>query len=359
MIKNKTRFGFITVLLAIIIIGAVALSRKDDIVIVPARKITVLAEVQKPVALKTSIADIVNAYTSNKLNADKIYKDKSIQITGFIKNVDIKLGKMYITFLPEGSSKQEIVIVDIPTKPVTATSLQTKSTPVVATKSVTPIKTVAAAPKPIIKAIVPVVKPTVVVPAKPVITVDLDKTDLTLKIGETTKLIDTVKFFNENNRDVTWSVIGGNDVASVSNIGVITAIGTGTATVRATSVNDVTKYADCAVSVAKPEAIWIDYSKPKTTNLTNKSWDINFNKEIKPASVNNKSVYVATDYEGLNIVPNVEVKLSSDAKQIVVNYDNKELWEMGKTYYIFLTKDIQAEDRGVLVNSIRMKFTLQ
>ena len=345
MSKNKKSFGFIAVLIAVIIIGAVASFGKKDIVVVPSNKV-MLAEVAKPVVLKTSIMELVNAYSSNKINADKVYKDKSIQITGKIKNVDIKLEKMYITFLPEGSSKQEIVIVDIPAKPVTNTTIK----PVVA-----PIKTVVAAQvvKPVAKTIAPVV-----VPTKLNINVSLDKTDLSLKVGETSKLIETIKIVNENNKNVTWSVTNGNDTVSVSDLGVITAIGTGTATVRATSVNDTTKYADCEVSVVKADAVWVDF-EPKFTNLTNKSWTITFNKAINPASVNNQNVYVTSDENGQNIIPNVEVKLSENAEQIIVNYDNKELWEMGKTYYVFLTKDIQAVDRGVLVNPIKIKFTIQ
>ena len=99
--------------------------------------------------------------------------------------------------------------------------------------------------------------------------------------------------------------------------------------------------------------------EPKFTDLTNKSWTITFNKAINPASVNNQNVYVTSDENGQNIIPNVEVKLAEDAKQIIVNYDNKELWEMSKTYYLFLTKDILAVDRGALVDRIKMKFTIQ
>ena len=99
--------------------------------------------------------------------------------------------------------------------------------------------------------------------------------------------------------------------------------------------------------------------EPKFTDLTNKSWTITFNKAINPASVNNQNVYVTSDENGQNIVSNVEVKLAEDAKQIIVNYDNKELWEVGKTYYLIITKDILAEDGGVLVDPIKMKFTIQ
>jgi len=107
--------------------------------------------------------------------------------------------------------------------------------------------------------------------------------------------------------------------------------------------------------IVKPEPILADYFGPNITNLTNKSWIVTFNKSINPVSVNDKNIYI-TDEDGQKI-PDIVTKL--DVKQIFANYDNKELWEVGKTYYLIITKDILAEDGGVLVDPVKMKFTIQ
>jgi len=83
--------------------------------------------------------------------------------------------------------------------------------------------------------------------------VSLNKTTLTLKMGETTTetLIATVLPDNAMNKNVTWSVINADPAGCVtvnSATGLVTALQAGTATVRVTTV-DGGKTVDCTVTV--------------------------------------------------------------------------------------------------------------
>lgn len=76
----------------------------------------------------------------------------------------------------------------------------------------------------------------------------LNKSSLTLTIGQTEQLIADVSSSDGRNKDVTWIVTSGNEIVSVED-GLVTALGAGTAIVRVTSVADNTKYAECIVLV--------------------------------------------------------------------------------------------------------------
>lgn len=77
-----------------------------------------------------------------------------------------------------------------------------------------------------------------------VTSVTLDKTETTLKIGETVKLTATVAPANATDKTVAWKS-SADAVATVNN-GTVTAVATGTATVTATAGN---KSATCTVTV--------------------------------------------------------------------------------------------------------------
>ncbi len=83
--------------------------------------------------------------------------------------------------------------------------------------------------------------------------VTVSPTTMTLNLQGTTSrtITPTVNASGGADETVTWSVLNDNptDCVSVSNAGVVTAEAEGTATVRATSTFDDTKYADCAVTV--------------------------------------------------------------------------------------------------------------
>ncbi|SHE28168.1 S-layer homology domain-containing protein [Desulfofundulus australicus DSM 11792] len=83
----------------------------------------------------------------------------------------------------------------------------------------------------------------------PVTGVTLDKTSLTMNVGESYQLKATVSPDNATNKNVTWSS-SNPDVAAVDNTGKVTAVAAGTATITVKTV-DGGKTATCVVTVSK------------------------------------------------------------------------------------------------------------
>jgi uncharacterized repeat protein (TIGR02543 family) len=85
--------------------------------------------------------------------------------------------------------------------------------------------------------------------------VSLDTSTATIPIGEFEQLIATVAPENATNKDVIWSVYSESEmgIASVSSTGRVYAYHAGTAVIRATSMTDASKYAECTVTVTEPE----------------------------------------------------------------------------------------------------------
>lgn len=79
--------------------------------------------------------------------------------------------------------------------------------------------------------------------------VGINKTTDNLATEGTDTLTSTIAPSNATNKNVTWAVTSGSNVISVSLTGLVTALTPGTATVRATSNSDSTKYAECIVKV--------------------------------------------------------------------------------------------------------------
>ncbi len=79
--------------------------------------------------------------------------------------------------------------------------------------------------------------------------IELDKTNTTIAIGKTEIITATVLPENAANKEVNWSVVSGDDIATVSPEGILTAIREGVAVIRATSAEDSDIYAECTVTV--------------------------------------------------------------------------------------------------------------
>lgn len=79
-------------------------------------------------------------------------------------------------------------------------------------------------------------------------TIELNKTELTLTVDDEETLTATVSPDNASNKNVTWAS-SDETVATVSNAGLVTAVGAGDATITCKSVADNTKQATCAVHV--------------------------------------------------------------------------------------------------------------
>jgi hypothetical protein len=82
----------------------------------------------------------------------------------------------------------------------------------------------------------------------PVTGVSLNKTSLSLFVGDTETLIATVAPSNATNKNVTWSITGYTGVITVSSSGVVIAVSAGNATINV-STADGNKRATCTVTV--------------------------------------------------------------------------------------------------------------
>ena len=94
----------------------------------------------------------------------------------------------------------------------------------------------------------------------PPTSINLNTTSVSLEVGGTKQLTATV-LPSGASQSVTWSVISGSSVASVSSSGLVTAKAVGTATVRATSTANSSVYKDCTVTVTTvPTSISLNYT---------------------------------------------------------------------------------------------------
>jgi uncharacterized protein YjdB len=102
----------------------------------------------------------------------------------------------------------------------------------------------------------------------PVINISLDRNEITLGIAETHLLTEFIDPWNATNKDITWS--SSNDrVATVSNLGVVTAVSAGIATITVRTADG--SYTDtCRVTVREPTT-----SQPSSIPVSGISLDRN------------------------------------------------------------------------------------
>lgn len=136
--------------------------------------------------------------------------------------------------------------------------------------------------------------------------ISLDKSSLSLKVTYTdtgtsyegATLWETVYPSNASNKTVTWSS-SNTGVATVTNYGYVKAVGSGTATITARTVNG--KTATCRVTVTtvdnrtvQPTSVYLDYSSvtltiTKSTSGTNYGYRY-LNETVYPTNATNKTV---------------------------------------------------------------------
>ena len=78
--------------------------------------------------------------------------------------------------------------------------------------------------------------------------VEIDHESLELQVGQTQKLVASVKPISLDDREVTWSSVNP-EIASVDASGMVTAVATGTTTIKATANADATKFGECPITV--------------------------------------------------------------------------------------------------------------
>ena len=127
---------------------------------------------------------------------------------------------------------------------------------------------------------------TVVTPV-PVTGVTLDQTELSLFDGDTETLTATVAPNDATNKNVTWES-DDEDIATVDENGLVTAVATGTATITCKSVADPTKSATCTVTVTGPDV---------TLDFTQNDWGIS----VASTKTEGTNTYTSTTSGGYSV----------------------------------------------------------
>ena len=103
--------------------------------------------------------------------------------------------------------------------------------------------------------------------------VTLDKTSTLVYVDGSTKITATLTPFGTHPDTITWTS-DNEDVATVTEKGVVTGHAPGEATIRATSVKDPTKYAECKVTVKKVDAVLYGVLQDSEGNPQIFTWDM-------------------------------------------------------------------------------------
>ncbi len=123
-------------------------------------------------------------------------------------------------------------------------------------------------------------------PAKPVTSITLSKTSLSLKVGATETLTATVLPSDASNKAVTWKS-SNTAVATVSTSGKVTAVASGTATITATAQDGSGKSGSCSVTVTQPV---LGVTLNKTSVNLQSGGSINLIATVSPSNASNKAV---------------------------------------------------------------------
>ena len=128
--------------------------------------------------------------------------------------------------------------------------------------------------------------------------ITLNKTTAALNNGETLQLTATVAPSNANNNAVTWTSSNTN-VATVSNNGLVTAKGRGTATITATTTDGTNLSASCAITVSQL-ATGISMSQTTASIVVDKT--LQLTATVSPSNANNKAVTWSSSNTGIAMV---------------------------------------------------------
>ncbi|WP_116787044.1 Ig-like domain-containing protein [Flavobacterium psychrotrophum] len=153
----------------------------------------------------------------------------------------------------------------------------------------------------------------------------------------TLQLVATVTPANATNTTVTWSIVSGTEVATVDANGLVTATANGTVTVRATSVQDPTKYDDIEVTVTyviAVESIVVTVENDAAATITTENGTLQLIATAAPTTANQDVTWsivsgdtLATiDQDGLvTAVANGTVTVRATSVQDPAKYDDIEI----------------------------------
>ena len=153
--------------------------------------------------------------------------------------------------------------------------------------------------------------------------VSLDKSSITLPVGQTETLSATVTPENATNKNVIWSS-SSPSVATVKN-GVVTAKTAGTAAITVTTV-DGSKTATCTVTVNPAAVAVTDVSLNKTRTTLTVGDKVTLTATVAPANATNKAVTWTSDNESVATVANgvVTAKAAGTAVITVSSVDGNK-----------------------------------
>ncbi|MFT8314005.1 MAG: Ig-like domain-containing protein, partial [Clostridium sp.] len=140
-----------------------------------------------------------------------------------------------------------------------------------------------------------------VTPPVAVTSVTMSRTTDTLTIGGTDDLGTTIYPYNAANQAVIWTT-SDSKIATVSSSGYVTAIGAGTATITATTV-DGSKTATCKVTVNSPVAVTSVALSKTTSNLSIGGTDY-ISATVSPRNAANQAVIWTTSNSSVVIITN-------------------------------------------------------
>jgi uncharacterized protein YjdB len=143
---------------------------------------------------------------------------------------------------------------------------------------------------------------TVANPAVPVQSVSLNKTELSLNVGESETLMATVLPENADNKAVTWSS-GNTAVATVDASGKVTAVAAGSAVITVTTT-DGGKTATCTVTVVNPAVPVQSVSLNETELSLNVGESATLTATVLPSNATDKGVSWSSSNTGVATVDN-------------------------------------------------------
>ena len=151
-----------------------------------------------------------------------------------------------------------------------------------------------------------------------VTSIKLDKTSLSLRIGESYSFNATVLPSDATYKTVKWTS-SDPTVLSVSSSGVVKALKKGTATVTATSSNGLTS--KCKVDVIQ-SVTGIEISRSAVTLYTGRTYTLTY--DVYPENANNRSVVWSSDNEGVASVSSTGVITANRAGTATVTVKTKD-----------------------------------
>lgn len=190
----------------------------------------------------------------------------------------------------------------------------------------------------------------------PVKAVELDKHQITLKIGETTPLAANVLPSNASNNSIKWNF----NAEGVIYFDGKTMKGVKPGTVYINAVSDDGNFKDtCVVTVTNEIADQIDINdstqlQERTNVDKDKSWKIKFNKNISNSALNKDNVYVLDKFNN-----KVDINLRFDINKDTLIVEPLKNYASGKTYYLVINKKISSDLGKKMSKTVIMKFSVK